>query len=131
MKNTIKIIIVILSTSALLGTTDLLDLCNNDPEQMILGKWVSEEDSEYVWEFLSNGAHQTYTDGQLTRERSWQIVNECEGETVDNEYDFAMLELSRGSNLPSQCFVVQDLNGVLTLLALPQGRLHIFDRVVD
>lgn len=98
---------------------------------MILGKWVSEEDSEYVWEFLSNGTHHTYTDGQLTRERSWQIVNECEGEIVDNEYDFAMLELNRGSNLPSQCFVVQGLNGVLTLLGLPQGRLLIFDRVED
>lgn len=68
---------------------------------------------------------------QGDQEVEWNIVLQCEGETADNEEDFAMLEISRGNNLPSQCYVVQGLNGVLTLLAIPQGRLLIFDRVED
>lgn len=103
----------------------------SDPEEMILGKWLAEKESGYKWEFKNDGQHFTYRGGQLIRERSWQIVNECEGETADNEEDFAMLEISRGQNLPNQCYVVQGLNGVLTLLAIPQGRLLIFDRFVD
>jgi len=130
MKNTIKIIIAILSTSALLGTTNLLNFYNNDPEQMILGKWEAESNQEFIWQFYDDGSLKFTESGQLFDEVEWQIVNECEGETVDNDYDFAMLEIAYNVN-DKQCYVIQGLNGVLTLLALPQGRLHIFDRVVD
>src|SRR6056297_565747 len=102
---------------------------SSDPEEMILGKWHAENDSTFVWEFYENGQHFTYSGDELIRERSWEIVNECEGEAADNKEDFAMLEIGRGDSLPSQCYVVQGLNGVLTLLAIPQGRLLIFDRV--
>jgi len=102
---------------------------SSDPEEMILGKWHAENDSTFVWEFYENGQHFTYSDDELISERAWQIVSECEGETAENKEDFAMLEIGRGNNLPSQCYVVQGLNGVLTLLAIPQGRLLIFDRV--
>ena len=110
------------------GTLINFDFNFSDPEEMILGKWQAENDPEFIWEFLENGQHFTYSNNELISERSWQIVDECEGETADNEYDFAMLELTRDGNLPSQCYVVQGLNGVLTLLSVPQGRLLIFDR---
>lgn len=98
---------------------------------MILGTWKAENDTGYEWVFLANGEHQRSRNGELIRERSWQIVNECEGETADREVDFAMLKIDRGDHMPSQCYVVQGLNGVLTLLSLPQGRLLIFDRAED
>jgi len=130
MKNTANIIIALLSASALLGTTNLLDFYNNDPEQMILGKWEAESNQDFIWQFYDDGSLKFTESGQLFDEVEWQIVNECEGETVDNEYDFAMLEIAYNVN-DKQCYVIQGLNGVLTLLALPQGSLHIFDRVVD
>ncbi|PKD43307.1 hypothetical protein CWD77_11895 [Rhodohalobacter barkolensis] len=108
--------------------SSIIDFNVNDPEEMILGKWYAENDSTYIWEFNEGSQHFTYSDDELVSERAWQIVDECEGETADNEEDFAMLEISRGQNVPNQCYVVQGLNGVLTLLAIPQGRLLIFDR---
>ena len=57
---------------------------------MILGKWHAENDSTFVWEFYENGQHFTYSDDELIRERSWEIVNECEGEAADNKEDFAI-----------------------------------------
>ena len=97
---------------------------------MILGKWEAESNQEFIWQFYDDGSLKFTESGQLFDEVEWQIVNECEGETVDNDYDFAMLEIAYNVN-DKQCYVIQGLNGVLTLLALPQGRLHIFDRVVD
>ena len=119
----------ILFTLILVLGGSTLHFDNIDPQEMILGKWHAESDSTFVWEFYENGQHFTYSEDDLKSERSWEIVNECEGETADNEEDFAMLVIGRDNNLPSQCYVVQGLNGVLTLLAIPQGRLLIFDRV--
>ncbi len=80
----------------------LFDVGFSDPEEMILGTWKTENDTGYEWVFLANGEHQRSRNGELIRERSWQIVNECESETADREVDFAMLKIDRGDHMPSQ-----------------------------
>ena len=102
----------------------------NNPEEMILGKWEAEESPGFVWHFYDDNSLVFSDSGQLFQEVEWNIVLQCEGENANNEEDFAMLEVTYSEN-DTQCYVVQGLNGVLTLLAIPQGRLLIFDRVED
>lgn len=99
-----------------------------DPEEMILGKWQSEENPGFVWHFYDDSTLVFSDSGHFFQETEWSIVHECEGETADNEEDFAMLEVLYSEN-DTQCYVVQGLNGVLTLLAIPQSRLLMFDRM--
>jgi len=101
---------------------------SDDPEEMILGTWVHESDPKSVMEFKKDGVLHSIYDDDLSIE-SWEIVEECAGETVNTPYDFAMLLIKSPDIDHTQCYVIQGLNGRLTLLALPQGRLIIYDRV--
>lgn len=120
----IFLFIVISLISSLLSSVEL----KNDPGELIEGTWESSEDKYFIWEFLEIGVHRSYQNNALISESKWKIVQECEGETADNDEDFAMLEVIYAEN-DKQCYVIQGINGVLTLLSVPQGRLLIFDRI--
>ncbi|MCC5914641.1 MAG: hypothetical protein JJU46_09730 [Balneolaceae bacterium] len=124
------IALLIFCIGSTLSPNTFFDVEINDPQEMILGKWESEGSPDFIWHFYENSSLYFLDDGQLFEEAEWHIVHQCEGETADNEEDFAMLEVLYAEN-DKQCYVVQGLNGVLTLLSLPQGRLLIFDRAED
>lgn len=102
-------------------------LIDFDTEPTIVGEWQSEIDEKSILEFAAENTLTRKYDGEITASGTWVFVNECEGETAHDE-DFGMLKISFDSEV-AQCYVVQGLNGVLTLLALPQGRLLIYDRL--
>lgn len=126
----LSITLLVFFIGSILSLNTFFDGGINDPKEMILGKWEAESNPGFIWRFYEDSSLHFVDDGQLFQEAEWQIVNECEGETAGNEEDFAMLEVLYAEN-DKQCYVVQSLNGVLTLLSLPQGRLIIFDRIED
>lgn len=91
---------------------------NEDLNQMILGEWINEKDSSFRLAFFDNNTvlekYESSEDGPY----NWKFVNECSGETA-SEYDFGMLTIEYENY--TQCYVVQGLGSVLTLLRLPQG----------
>ncbi len=99
----------------------------SDPARMILGAWVNKKDSRNTMVFSSNGKLLEYYDSELLFESSWEFVEECAGErTADGDY--GMLRLIDSDGL-QECYVVQGLESILTLLRVPEGNLLLFKRV--
>lgn len=99
---------------------------HDDPHLMIVGEWLSENDNNSVWVFTEANTYLSKYDGEIIGTGTWEFVLECEGEYAHDD-DFGMLEILFDDG-DTHCYVVQGLNGALTLLALPHGRLLIFDR---
>jgi hypothetical protein len=101
---------------------------DEDLDKMILGEWINEKDSSFRLEFFDNNTviekYESSEDGPY----KWNFVNECSGETA-SEYDFGMLTIEYENY--TQCYVVQGLGSVLTLLRLPEGNLMIFDKKTE
>lgn len=101
---------------------------DEDLDKMILGEWINEKDSSFRLAFFDNNTviekYESSEDGPY----KWKFVNECSGETA-SEYDFGMLTIVYENY--TQCYVVQGLGSVLTLLRLPEGNLMIFDKKTE
>ncbi len=100
---------------------------NQEPHQLIIGEWQQENDEKSLWVFSNENVLKRIYDSEIRSIGTWHIVDMCEGEYIHEE-DFGMLETTFESGI-TQCYVIQGLNGTLTLLSVPQGRLLIFDKV--
>jgi hypothetical protein len=101
----------------------------HDLDQKILGKWTSENDAKSQWIFMPEGVLRPLYDGAILTERHWEFTEECDGAQV-LEGDYGLLKITSTSGIYN-CYVVQGLESVLTLLRIPEGNLLIYDRVVE
>ncbi|PEN07601.1 hypothetical protein CRI93_06365 [Longimonas halophila] len=51
-------------------------------EEDIISTWISTEDSDAIIQFTENGLKQTYYEGEISIEYSYEFVEECEGLTA-------------------------------------------------
>lgn len=101
----------------------------DDLNQKILGRWISEIDNKSQWVFLPDGVLKPFYDGEEMSERTWEFTHECNGAQVQED-DYGILKIMSFGDFHN-CYVVQGLESVLTLLRIPEGNLLIFDRVVE
>lgn len=99
--------------------------------QKILGKWVAEADSNVILEFLPESKLSSYYNGVIIAEDRWEFTDDCDGAILE-EGDYGILKMASMDDASDyMCYVVMGMESVLTLLYIPEGNLHIYDRVVD
>lgn len=102
-----------------------------DLNQKILGKWVAEADSNVILEFLPESKLNSYYNGVIIAEDRWEFTDDCDGAILE-EGDYGILKMASMDDASDyMCYVVMGMESVLTLLYIPGGNLHIYDRVVD
>lgn len=102
-----------------------------DLNQKILGKWVAEADSNVILEFLPESKLNSYYNGVIIAEDRWEFTDDCDGAILE-EGDYGILKMASMDDASDYMrYVVMGMESVLTLLYIPGGNLHIYDRVVD
>jgi hypothetical protein len=126
----VGLFILVVSLIALMFLLPNAEINQEDPSKKILGTWRSESDQKSHLVFLGDGVLKTLYDGEELYESTWEFVEECNGERSSDK-DYGMLKITYVDDGIYDCYVVQGLESVLTLLRVPEGDLLLFNRVVE
>lgn len=109
-------------------------MSEDELNQKILGRWISEGDPKSQWLFLPEGVLKRFYDGVEMSERKWEFTDVCEGGSIYDlqEWEYGILKITAMDDESDYtCYIVQGMESVLTLLRIPEGNLLIYERVVE
>lgn len=106
----------------------------SDPNQEIMGTWISEKDPKVKWTFLENGKCIWYYDNQQRKYFDFMISNtspQC-SKTVDIDAYTNYLKLTSNNDYDDFCYLANGINfdnsGILSLTSLKTNKILIFNK---
>ncbi len=118
---------IILGYTAICKAQSQIQKLNNYRE-LIIGKWVSEDDSSHKFEFTSDNTCKIYIDNNLEETYSYNLDRTC-NTNLNNGYDIFLKTQIDINNFT--CDIINnihvDSNGVTTLsITTERGQLEIY-----
>jgi len=127
-KINLTLIIVLVFTFSCKAQTQLQKL--NNYNKLIVGTWVSEDDSSHKIEFTSNGKYKIFIDDNLEGTYEYSLNTTC-GTNSNNGYDIFLKMQTIGTTFV--CDIISnmhtDTNGAITLsITTERGKLEIYKK---
>ncbi|PEN07594.1 hypothetical protein CRI93_06330 [Longimonas halophila] len=99
-------------------------------EKDIIGIWVSTEDPDTTIQFTEGGLRQTYYEGEMRSEYSYEFVEECEGVTALEQSPLGTVLRIVPNTGEQRCYHVMNLaDERLTLASFGRGGFNSYERV--
>lgn len=101
-------------------------------EEDIIGTWVSTEDPDATTQFTENGLKQTYYEGEMSSEYSYEFVEECEGVTALEQSPLDIVLRVVSNTGEQKCYHVMNLTDErLTLSSFGRGGFNSYEQAAQ